>query len=67
MNDYKDKYSVYSDNSLRDTEYKIKNHVSITENDIKAFCAAKGIPVEWLIYELLDKINIDKKKSYEKI
>lgn len=62
MNDYKDKYSVYSDNSLRDTEYKIKNNVSITENDIKAFCAAKGIPVEWLIYELLDRFNINKRE-----
>lgn len=60
MNDYKDKYSVYSDNSLRDTEYKIKNNVSITENDIKDFCTAKGIPIEWLIYELLDRFNINK-------
>lgn len=60
MNDYKDKYSVYSDNSLRDTEYQIKNHISITEKDIITFCAAKGIPVEWLIYELLGKFNINK-------
>lgn len=34
MNDYKDKYSVYSDNTLRNKQYEIKNHVSITENDI---------------------------------
>jgi hypothetical protein len=60
MNDYKDKYSIYSDNSLRDTEYKIKNNVSITENDIKDFCTAKGIPIELLIHELLDRFNINK-------
>lgn len=58
MNDYKDKYSVYSDNTLSDKQYNIKSHIVITENDINTFCAAKGIPVEWLIYELLDKYNI---------
>lgn len=58
MNDYKDKYSVYSDNTLREKQYEIKKHISITENDINALCAAKGIPVEWLIYELLGKYNI---------
>lgn len=59
MNDYKDKYSVYSDNTLRNKQYEIKNHVSITENDINTFCAAKGIPVEWLLYELLSKYSIN--------
>lgn len=58
MNDYKDKYSVYSDNTLNDKQYNIKSHIVITENDINTFCTAKGIPVEWLIYELLGKYNI---------
>lgn len=58
MNDYKDKYSVYSGNALRGKQYQIKNRVSISANDINALCSAKGIPVEWLMYELLDKYNI---------
>ena len=58
MNDYKDKYSVYSDNTLRGKQYQTKNSVSISANDINALCAAKGIPVKWLMYELLDKYNI---------
>lgn len=58
MNDYKDKYSVSSDNTLRENQYEIKKHISITENDINTLCSAKGIPVEWLIYELLGKYNI---------
>lgn len=59
MNDYKDKYSVYSDNTLRDKQYEIKNNISITEKDINTFCAAKGIPVERLLYELLSKYSIN--------
>lgn len=30
MNDYKDKYSVYSDNTLRGKQYQTKNRVSIS-------------------------------------
>lgn len=55
MNDYKDKYSVYSDNTLREKQYEIKKHISISANDINTLCSAKGIPVEWLMYELLSK------------
>lgn len=63
MNDYKDKYSVYSDNTLRDKQYQIKNRVSISANDINTLCSAKGIPVEWLMYELLSKYSINELKQ----
>jgi hypothetical protein len=63
MNDYKDKYSVSSDNTLREKQYEIKKHISISANDINTFCSAKGVPVEWLMYELLSKYSINELKQ----
>lgn len=54
MNDYKGKYSVSSDNTLREKQYEIKKHISISANDI---------PVEWLMYELLSKYSINELKQ----
>nr|DAY68981.1 MAG TPA: hypothetical protein [Caudoviricetes sp.] len=44
MNDY----SVYSDNTLREKQYEIKKHISISTNDINTLCSAKGIPLNGL-------------------
>lgn len=32
-------------------------------NDINTLCSAKGIPVEWLMYELLSKYSINELKQ----
>lgn len=59
MNDYKDKYTTCRNTEVLKKELIIKGvKVSdIKKEDIEMFCKSKGIPVEWLIIELIKNID----------
>lgn len=48
MNDYKDKYSVSSDNTLREKQYEIKNISQYLQMILIPFAAQRAFPLNGL-------------------
>lgn len=59
MNDYKDKYTTCRNIEVFKKELTIKGFKvsDLKKEDIEIFSKAKGVPVEWLIIELIKNID----------
>ena len=61
MNDYKDRFSdaIHCEKPISSKEITIRGYKlsDIKREDVIAFCAAKNIPPEWFISELIKEIH----------